>query len=330
MTKQNISKNILHWYDNNKRILPWRRRVSKSQKQYFTLVSEFMLQQTQVKTVIPYFSNFILKIPSLRSLSKVKDAKLLKCWEGLGYYSRARNLKKAAKKIINEFNGHLPSNEQDLKCLPGVGDYTSRAIMAIAFNKKIIPLDGNVERVLKRVFNLKTIKEISKENLHKKKKFFGQSNRPSDYAQAIMEIGALICKPSSPLCYKCPISKNCKSFKKKDFEIATINKFNKKKFFEVNIFQNKYKKYFLLKNQKFNFLKGMPIFPMNEISKIEFKNHIGERINIKMSNMDMKIIIKNVKNFPNQKKGFLIGVNELDNLILPSFTKKILNTVQRT
>ena len=186
MTSQNIPNKILNWYDNNKRDLPWRKKVSRTQKEYFTLVSEFMLQQTQVKTVIPYFENFISKIPDLKSLSRVRDAKLMKCWEGLGYYSRARNLKKSAKQIINEFKGQLPKNEDDLKSLPGIGDYTSKAIMAIAFNKKIIPLDGNVERVLKRVFYLKKEKEISKENLHQKKIFFGETIRASDYAQAII------------------------------------------------------------------------------------------------------------------------------------------------
>ncbi len=173
MTNQNIPNKILKWYDNNKRNLPWRKKVSKSQKEYFTLVSEFMLQQTQVKTVIPYFENFTSKIPDLISLSKVRDTKLMKYWEGLGYYSRAKNLKKTAKIIINEFKGKLPNNEEGLKSLPGIGDYTAKAIMAIAFNNKIIPLDGNVERVLKRVFYLKKEKEISKENLHKKKSFFG-------------------------------------------------------------------------------------------------------------------------------------------------------------
>ncbi|MDA9722941.1 A/G-specific adenine glycosylase [Candidatus Pelagibacter sp.] len=253
MTSQNIPNKILKWYDNNKRNLPWRKKVSKSQKEYFTLVSEFMLQQTQVKTVVPYFENFTSKIPDLKSLSRVSDVKLMKCWEGLGYYSRARNLKKSAKLIINKFSGKLPNNEEGLKSLPGIGDYTSKAIMAIAFNNKIIPLDGNVERILKRVFYLKKEKEISKQNLHKKKSFFRVTNRASDYAQAIMEIGALICKPTKPYCNQCPISTNCKSFKKNDFEIIKINKLNKQKFFEANIFQNKKNSYFLLKNRKFNF-----------------------------------------------------------------------------
>ena len=328
MTNQNIPNKILKWYDNNKRNLPWRKKVSKSQKEYFTLVSEFMLQQTQVKTVIPYFENFTSKIPDLISLSKVRDAKLMKCWEGLGYYSRAKNLKKTAKIIINEFKGKLPNNEEDLKSLPGIGDYTAKAIMAIAFNNKIIPLDGNVERVLKRVFYLKKEKEISKENLHKKKSFFGETNRASDYAQAIMEIGALICKPTKPICNQCPISRDCKSFKKNDFQIVKINKFNKQIFFEANIFQNKKNNYYLLKNRKFNFLKDMPIFPMNEIPKIKFRKHVGKRINIKMSNMDMRIAITMKNDLPEKKNGFFVDVKDLTNLTLPSFTKKIINTIR--
>ena len=328
MTNQNIPNKILKWYDNNKRNLPWRKKVSKNQKEYFTLVSEFMLQQTQVKTVIPYFENFTSKIPDLISLSKVRDDKLMKCWEGLGYYSRARNLKKSAKLILNKFSGKIPNNEEGLKSLPGVGDYTSKAIMAIAFNNKIIPLDGNVERVLKRVFYLKKEKEISKENLHKKKSFFGETNRASDYAQAIMEIGALICKPTKPICNQCPISRNCKSFKKNDFTIIKINKFNKQMFFEANIFQNKKNNYYLLKNRKFNFLKDMPIFPMNEIPKIKFRKHVGKRINIKMSNMDMRIAITMKNNLPEKKNGFFVDVKDLTNLTLPSFTKKIINTIR--
>ena len=280
MKNQNISKKILHWYDNNKRLLPWRKHVSKKQIQYFTLVSEFMLQQTQVKTVIPYFINFINKIPNLKKLSIVSDSKLMKYWEGLGYYSRAINLKKTAIKIISEFNGNLPSTLEELKTLPGIGDYTSRAIMAIAFNKQIIPLDGNVERVLKRIFYLKKNNEISKDNIINKKSFFGKSNRPSDYAQAIMEIGALVCKPVKPSCFKCPISKNCKSFKKNDFKIKSKNKFYKIKYFEANIYQNQ-NKYLLIKNNKFKFLKNLFIFPMKEVEKEKFNNSLNKKLTLK-------------------------------------------------
>ena len=196
MTNQNIPKKILYWYDNNKRALPWRKKVSKKKQEYFTLVSEFMLQQTQVKTVIPYFEKFIKEFPNLKSLAKSSDHKILKNWEGLGYYSRARNLKKTAIKLLKDYKGELPEDIETLKSLPGIGEYTSRSILAIAHNKPYIPMDGNVERILKRVFLLKTDYEISKENLNKKKSFFGFSKRSSDYAQPIRKKGALIGKPS--------------------------------------------------------------------------------------------------------------------------------------
>ena len=328
MNNQIITKEILNWYDNNKRILPWRRHLTKKQKEYFTLVSEIMLQQTQVKTVIPYFNNFIKKIPNLKRLAKINNQKLMKCWEGLGYYSRARNLKKTAKKIIIEFNGNLPNSIDQLKSLPGIGDYTSTAILAIAFNEKLIPLDGNVERIIKRVFYLKSEKEISKDNLNRKKSFFGKSNRASDYAQAIMEIGALICKPSNPLCHDCPIRKYCLAYKKKDFDIKSKNKFTKIKYFEADIYTSK-NKFLLIKNNKFNFLKNLLIFPMREINQKKFKSSINKRINIKMSNMDMKITLNKKNRKKNLSNSFLLDKDEIKNHILPSFTKKIFNSVTR-
>ena len=326
MKNQNISKKILHWYDNNRRELPWRKYISKKQTQYFTLVSEFMLQQTQVKTVIPYFNNFINKISNLKKLANVSEAKLMKCWEGLGYYSRARNLKQTAKKIISEFNSNLPSTIEELKTLPGIGDYTSRAIMAIVFNKPIIPLDGNVERVLKRIFYLRNVNEISKDNIINKKSFFGKSNRSSDYAQAIMEIGALICKPINPSCFECPILKKCKSYKKNDFEIKSKNKFNKIKYFEADIYQNQ-NKYLLIKNSKFKFLKNLLIFPMKEVKKNKFNTSMNKKINIKMSNMDMKIVLNKKNKLIKIRNSYLLDKKNVKSQILPSFTKKIFNSV---
>jgi len=219
-----ITNKILNWYDIHKRTLPWRKKTSLNKKQYYTLVSEFMLQQTQVATVIPYFNRFIKHIPNLEVLAKYDDQKLIKLWEGLGYYSRVKNLKKTAQIVVKDFNKNLPDNILDLKSLPGIGDYTASAIMAIAFNKPIIPLDGNIERVLKRYLYLKKEKQIQKKNLINKKEIFGTSKRSGDYAQALMELGALICKPSNPLCDKCPISKNCRSFIKSDFALTKIKK----------------------------------------------------------------------------------------------------------
>ena len=327
MNKQNISKKILYWYDNNKRILPWRKNVSKKQKQYFTLISEFMLQQTQVKTVIPYFENFINKIPNLQSLKKINNKKLIKCWEGLGYYSRAKNLKKSAKIIIDNYNGRLPNDFIELKKLPGIGDYTASAISAIAFNKPIIPLDGNIERVLKRILNLKTEKETKKENLHKLKKVFGTTNRSCDYAQALMEIGALLCKPKNPYCKKCPIIKNCLSFKNKDFEIKKKSKKIIDKFYLATLYKND-DQVLLIKNDKFKFLKNLLIFPMKEISQSDSLSKSDNKLNLKMSNMNMNISIdfSNIKKKP--KNGLWVEKTKLENYMIPTFTKKIFASVK--
>mgnify|MGYP001342806953 FL=1 len=326
MRKPNIPKKILKWYDNNKRKLPWRKKTSTKNREYFTLVSEFMLQQTQVKTVIPYFETFVKNFPSLKSLARASDQKILKNWEGLGYYSRARNLKKTAIELLKEFKGRLPRDIEKLKSLPGIGEYTSRSILAIAHNEPYIPMDGNVERILKRVFLLKTNNEISKENLNKKKSFFGFSKRSSDYAQAIMEIGALICKPSIPLCNHCPLTKNCKAFNRKDFLIKSKNKFNKTKYFEANVYSYK-NKYLLIKNKKFNFLKNLVIFPMTEINQKTFKYSIHKKINVKMSNMNMKIIINRKNKIKRKRDSLFLDKTNINKYILPSFTKKIFNSV---
>ena len=325
MKEQLITKKILKWYDLNKRSLPWRKNVSFKKKQYFTLVSEFMLQQTQVVTVIPYFNRFIKNIPDLKSLSKVSNKKLIKLWEGLGYYSRAQNLKKTAQILTKTFKGRLPSSFEDLKSLPGIGNYTASAILAIAFNKNYIPLDGNIERVLKRYLYLKKDKEIQKNNLIQKKSIFGSSSRSSDYAQALMELGALICKPTNPLCNQCPISKNCKSLQKKDFDLTKNTKKNIDKYFLLKVYK-KNQRYLLIRNTKFNFLKNLAIFPMEELSK---SKNFNKNLNLKMSNMNMNIKIKYLKNISNFQSPYWVDEKKLDNYILPSFTKKIVKYLEK-
>jgi A/G-specific adenine glycosylase len=325
MKDQIITNKILNWYDIHKRSLPWRSRVSSKKKQYYTLVSEFMLQQTQVVTVIPYFNRFIKNIPDLETLASFEDQKLIKLWEGLGYYSRVRNLKKVAQVIIKNFKKKIPDNYLDLKSLPGIGDYTASAISAIAFNKPIIPLDGNVERVLKRYLYLKSESQIQKENLIKRKKVLGTSSRSSDYAQALMELGALICKPNNPICEKCPISKNCKSFIKKDFVLTKIKKNKKDKYFLLKVYK-KNNKYLVIKNNKFNFLKNLNIFPMQEL--IMPKN-FNQNLNFKMSNMNMKIKIQNDKIIKPIPFSYWIDPEKLKNYTLPTFTKKIFTYLEK-
>ena len=319
-----ITNKVLNWYDIHKRSLPWRKKTSSKKKQYYTLVSEFMLQQTQVATVIPYFNRFIKEIPNLESLAKFDNQKLIKLWEGLGYYSRVKNLKKTAQIVIKDFNQNLPNNFLDLKSLPGIGDYTASAILAIAFNKSTIPLDGNIERVLKRYLYLKNENEIEKENLIKKKKIFGTSTRASDYAQALMELGALICKPVNPYCEKCPITKKCKSFIKKDFAVSKFKKNNKEKYFLLKVYK-KDNKYLLVKNKNFNFLKNFNIFPMQELIK---PKNFEQNLNFKMSNMNMNIKIQNDKIIKPIPFSYWVDPKKLKNYTLPTFTKKIVTYLE--
>ena len=325
MKEKIITKKILKWYDLNKRSLPWRKKVSLEKKQYYTLISEFMLQQTQVSTVIPFFNRFIKSLPSLNSLAKVNEKKLIKLWEGLGYYSRARNLKKTAQVVIKNFDGKLPNNFEDLLKLPGIGNYTADAILAIAFNKPYIPLDGNIERVLKRYLYLKKEKEIQKDNLVQKKIIFGTTLRSSDYAQALMELGAIICKPNNPICDKCPIRKKCKSYKKKDFSLTKSIKKNKDKFFILKVYK-KDQRYLLIKNTKFNFLKNLSIFPMEELSN---PKNFNKNLNFKMSNMNMNIKIQYSKDCQKFPSSYWLDKKKLNSYMLPSFTKKVVQYLEK-
>ena len=143
----NLSKKIISWYDNNKRVLPWKVPYNSPRKLYYRLLSEFMLQQTQVKTVIPYFKKFISEIKSLKKLSSTSERKVLKLWEGLGYYRRCRNLIETAKIIVKKNRSILPKTLIDIKKLPGIGDYTGNVLLALVYNQPRLALDGNVKRV---------------------------------------------------------------------------------------------------------------------------------------------------------------------------------------
>ena len=195
INNKNLSKKILSWYDNNKRTLPWRISPKSKKKQYYRILSEFMLQQTQVKTVIPYFIKFVNKIPNLEVLSTSNEKKILKLWEGLGYYSRAKNLHKTSKILIKKYNGKIPKSFEKLKELPGIGNYTANILLALIYNQPRIAFDGNVKRVFSRLFNVYTENAA---NLFKTK-------RNADLAEALIEFGALICKPKDPKCFECQI-----------------------------------------------------------------------------------------------------------------------------
>ncbi len=207
-----IVKPLLAWYDKNARVLPWREDPSP----YRVFVSEIMLQQTRVEAVKPYFDRFISALPDFEALSACPEDRLMKLWEGLGYYSRARNLKKAASVVMDRFQGRLPASFDALLSLPGFGEYTAGAVASIAFRLSVPAVDGNVLRVLSRVLNSDA--DISRPDT---KAFFrGEitrilpKDRPGDFNQALMELGATVCKPNgAPECLLCPLSGLCEGFR---------------------------------------------------------------------------------------------------------------------
>ena len=208
-TKKEIQQNLLHWFDKNKRDLPWR----KTKDPYKIWVSEIMLQQTRVDTVIAYYNRFIESFPTVEDLAAADEQDVLKHWQGLGYYSRARNLHKGAQMVREQFGGEFPKEPDKVKKIPGIGPYTAGAILSIAFNLPYPAVDGNVLRVFSRVFAIKediaqpqTVKLIQQ-----KAAAYMPERHEGNFTEALMELGALICIPVSPLCLTCPLFHQCEA-----------------------------------------------------------------------------------------------------------------------
>jgi A/G-specific adenine glycosylase len=204
-----LTQRLFIWYEQYSRSLPWRGNPDP----YVVWVSEIMLQQTRVETVIPYFRRWMVHFPTLQALADAPEQEVLKVWEGLGYYSRARNLQRAARQVFQEFNGQIPSDAQSLALLPGIGRYTAGAIASIAFGLDEPALDGNIRRVLSRLFDLR-VPARSPEGEYRLWDLARQhlpAGRAGDYNQALMDLGATICTPHSPNCAECPLEKLCQA-----------------------------------------------------------------------------------------------------------------------
>lgn len=205
-----FSSVLIQWYLSNKRNLPWR----QFNDPYLIWLSEIILQQTRVEQGLPYYEKFSEAFPTVSELANASEERVLKLWQGLGYYSRARNMHASARFIVEELNGKFPGSYKDLLQLKGVGDYTASAIASICFKEPVAVVDGNVYRVLSRVFGIDTPINSSEGKKHFKKlaEDLLDEKRPSDFNQGLMEFGALQCKPQNPQCESCPFSKDCVAF----------------------------------------------------------------------------------------------------------------------
>jgi A/G-specific adenine glycosylase len=204
--KSKIQIQLLRWFKKNGRDLPWR----KTKDPYAIWVSEIMLQQTQVDTVIPYYQKFLKSFPTVHHLAKANLSKILKVWEGLGYYSRARNLHRASKIIVNHFQGKIPNNLRDLLSIPGIGRSTAGAILSFAYNKEAPILDGNVKRVLSRLFAISGSKAKTERLLWGISEFLIPKGRSNPFNQALMDLGSMLCTPKDSQCPHCPLQNFCK------------------------------------------------------------------------------------------------------------------------
>ncbi len=339
-----IQSIFLKWYKNNKRDLPWRSsKVSALPDPYHIFVSEYMLQQTTVGTVKKRFAEFIIKWPNIDVLSSISNRSILSFWSGLGYYSRATNLLKAAKIIKNNFKSKIPNDYNDLLTLPGIGDYTAKAILGIAYNKRVMPLDVNVERILARIYGLQLPLVKIKKDLKEKSNFFISENHSTDLIQAFMDYGSIICLPRNPDCQNCLIKLKCISYKKDIQNIIPVkikSKLQKrKKYSRAYIFYNEKNEILVRKRPSTGMLPSMLEVP-NDNWVINKNNLVHDRIVVKIKNQmlskglvkysfshfnletEVFYLVVKKKVFKGQK---WLKINNINKVELPTVMKKIVS-----
>ncbi|MGA7956357.1 MAG: A/G-specific adenine glycosylase [Xanthobacteraceae bacterium] len=207
---------LLAWYDRHRRKLPWRAPPGERADPYRVWLSEIMLQQTTVKAVGPYYARFLARWPDIRALAAAPLDDVLKAWAGLGYYARARNLHACVRVVVEQHDGQIPTSEDGLRDLPGVGAYTAAAIAAIAFDAAVTPVDGNIERVIARLYAIDTPLPAAKPEISRLARGLTPPRRAGDFAQAMMDLGATLCTPKTPACALCPWNESCAAYARGD------------------------------------------------------------------------------------------------------------------
>ena len=323
-----LSKKILAWYDNNRRKLPWRVGKKSPKKLYYRLLSEFMLQQTQVKTVIPYFINFTKKYKTLKALSKSNEKDVLKMWEGLGYYRRAKNLLACSKQLVRDYKSILPNTIEEIKKLPGIGNYTGNALLGLVYNQPTIAIDGNVKRVFSRYFNKEEKKIDYDQVFEKNKKNLFNINRNADFVEALMEFGALTCKPKNPNCITCCLNKSCNYFKSNNKIKNLRKKMIKIKNYDIFCYINKKQQIALTKKNRISFLKNFNLPKIKETNALSSSHNWKFLKNYKNSISNLSLNINLYYRFsdriPSSYNWYSLKKNKE---FIPSFTKKIFRQV---
>ena len=340
-----IAPKLLKWYDTHGRKLPWRVSPKESLNgikadPYHIWLSEIMLQQTTVKAVEPYFKSFILRWPNIKNLAEAKDEEILEAWAGLGYYRRAHNLIQCARMVVEVHKGLFPKEEKLLLQLPGIGPYTSAAIRSIGFNKKATVVDGNVSRVISRLFAINTPLESSQKTIQYHAGNLVPSTRFSDYAQALMDLGSQICIPRKPRCSDCPIKKVCKSCiigLETQIPYNTQKKARPIRYGYVFVTLNKDNNIILERRPEKGLLGGMLCFPSSEwkhSKDLEFSppfNADWQTVNEPVTHIfsHFKLNLKIAYSFINfTPKGYINKpLKKIDRKSLPSLMRKVFDIV---
>lgn len=264
---EQFQRNLITWFEVEQRDLPWR----KDKDPYKVWVSETMLQQTRVDTVIPYFNRFIDQYPTIRDLSEADEEKVLKLWEGLGYYSRVRNLHAAVKEVNEKYGGKVPNSLDEISSLKGVGPYTAGAILSIAYGLPEPAVDGNVMRVISRILSIwdDIAKPATRKIFEKAIREMISQENPSFFNQALMELGAIVCTPTSPSCLLCPVREHCMAFHEgttQDLPVKTKNKKQKNVHLAAVVLVNQEGQYLIHKRAENGLLANLWEFPNTEIN----------------------------------------------------------------
>lgn len=322
---KNLSTLLLEWYAAHGRDLPWRIKGGAHPNPYVILVSEFMLQQTTVKTVIPYFHRFMERFPTVSSLAEASVEDVYQYWQGLGYYSRARSLHAAARMIAEDYGGIFPQTREQVLKLKGVGPYTASSLLALGFNLPETVIDGNVIRVICRLCHFTEPAAEIMEKIKQKAAALTSRRHPADYASAIMDLGATVCTPKKPLCLVCPWQKQCLSCGKADVEnIPLRSKIAKKeKLGIVYLITNSSGQIYIRKRIKKGLLSGLWEFPWSEDDKpLPGAEDTGSSVTHVFTHIKLRLkIYKLEKEYSGD--GIFIAPDELDNFPFSTLMKKV-------
>ena len=324
---------MLSWYDNHARVLPWRSKSYERPDPYHVWMSEIMLQQTTVGAVVKYFEKFTSIWPSVHDLASAPQDDVMREWAGLGYYSRARNLHKCAKVIVDEYEGKFPRDVKTLKSLPGIGDYTSAAIASIAFDVPSTVIDGNVDRVVSRLYRIKEFLPKSKPIIrrHADHLFVGNNtNRPSCFAQSLMDLGATICTPKSPKCGVCPIHDACAGYIKGDAVKFPLKK-KKEKIPEKHALTYIYVDNGMVgveKRPDKGMLGGMVGFPTSQWVDVKDKINADLGSEIKIRHVFTHFALTLYPIIINKAEGRMVAIDEIDHIGLPTLFQKLWNMIK--